>query len=281
MLSLLVVTPSLLVPQLPLPHPQQMRAAVRLQATAEPEVVEAPPMSKDEELRSLAVEGSFAKLGESLESVGMEASELKSSLVGAWTLIAASDAEASVTGSAAKWKKGRGHFQVFKKPDPMAVFEGGDALFFMTTAEVVADVKAGSSTIVKVRGGFAAKAEGEVVESYTRRDVGGNMESDTARISNSWTCAYVSDKLRVCRLADGGLRVYDKVEEMEAEAALVALRAEPVAIDPKAAAEATVKKVKKPEVVDDRPAWQKRVDEADGIKRTANGTPIINHGPIA
>jgi len=31
---------------------------------------------------------------------------------------------------------------------------------------------------------------------------------------------------------------------------------------------------------DDRPAWQKRIDKADGIKRTKNGTPIINHGPI-
>ena len=31
---------------------------------------------------------------------------------------------------------------------------------------------------------------------------------------------------------------------------------------------------------DTRPLWQKRIDKADGIKRTANGTPIINHGPI-
>ena len=31
---------------------------------------------------------------------------------------------------------------------------------------------------------------------------------------------------------------------------------------------------------DDRPLWQKRIDKADGIKRTKNGTPIINHGPI-
>ena len=26
---------------------------------------------------------------------------------------------------------------------------------------------------------------------------------------------------------------------------------------------------------DDRPLWQKRIDKADGIKRTKNGTPIL------
>ena len=31
---------------------------------------------------------------------------------------------------------------------------------------------------------------------------------------------------------------------------------------------------------DTRPAWQKRIDEADGIKRTANGTPINNFGCV-
>eukprot|EP00966_Prymnesium_polylepis_P092712 2146081-Prymnesium_polylepis.1 len=111
------------------------------------------------------------------------------------------------------------------------------------------------------------------------------MESEDARVSNSWTCAHVGETLRVCRLADGGLRVYERVEEQAAEAALVEARALPVEVDPAAAAEAkalAAKKVKKaPEVVDNRPAWQKRVDEADGIKRTANGTPIINHGPMA
>ena len=31
---------------------------------------------------------------------------------------------------------------------------------------------------------------------------------------------------------------------------------------------------------DNRPAWQKRIDDADGVKRTANGTPIRKDGPI-
>jgi hypothetical protein len=63
----------------------------------------------------------------------------------------------------------------------------------------------------------------------------------------------------VCRLADGGLRVYERVEEQAAEAALVEARALPVEVDPAAAAEAkalAATKVKKaPEVVDNRPAY--------------------------
>jgi len=199
-----------------------------------------------------------------------------------WKLVAASDPDASLSGSAGTWKKARGHYQVFKQPDPMAVFEGGDALFYMTTVEVVADVKSGTSSLVKVRGGFSVDAEGTVSENYSRRDIGGVMESDESKITNSWSCAFVGPTLRLCRTESGGLRAYDRVAELEAEEAIVRLRAEPVEVDPAAAAEVVIKKkVKKaPEVVDDRPAWQKRVDEADGIKRTANGTPIINHGPM-
>lgn len=283
----LLVTPSLLLPQIPT-LPREARAVVRMQATAEAvaviqdEPTEPAPLTEEEELRSLALDGAFAALGKRLEESAQakDAAQVRAELFGVWTLVAASDKDASITGSNGKWKKGRGHFQIFKKPDPMAVFEGGDALFFMTTAEVVADVKAGTSSIVKVRGGFGVKEGNGVSEQYSRRDVGGVMESDDCRLINSWSCAYVGPTLRICRLADGGLRVYDKVEEVAAEEALVKLRAEPVEVDPAAAAEAVVKKVKKPVVVDDRPAWQKRIDEADGVKRTANGTPIINHGPI-
>jgi hypothetical protein len=248
-------------------------------------VPEAPPPTSEESLRALAASGKLTDIASLLkDATGPEFSvpqdsELRAQLFGSWKLLAASDADASLSGSVGKWKRGLGHTQTFRKPDPMAIFSGDrEALFFMELTEVVADVQKGSSSAATVKGGFEVAADG-VVESYTRREVAGTVESDDCNLSQSWSCVFLGSSLRVNRLADGGLRVYDRVDAAAAESAIATLRVQNVAVNPIAAKEAVKVKVKKPEVVDNRPAWQKRVDEMDGIKRTANGTPIINHGP--
>jgi len=243
--------------------------------------VEVTELSEEEQYRAMASNGEFSALAERLgKTSSLDAVAVREQLFGTWKLVGASHADVSLSGSAGKWERALGHTQTFRKPDPMDIFSGDpEALFFLTTTEVVADTKAGSSSTAKVKGRFEVVGAGDVVESYSRREVGGAVQ-DGARLSNSWTCVHVGDTLRVCRLADGGLRVYDRVEVAEAEAAISKLSAEPVKLDPAAALEDIVEEVEEEEVIDTRPAWQKRIDEADGIKRTANGTPIITHGPI-
>ena len=128
---------------------QQEETVAPLQAP-ELEAIAEPAPTPEQELRSLAAEGAFTKLMERLEQ-GIDSStgdkELREMLFGSWKLLAASDSNEVVTGPNGKWQRGLGHTQTFRKPDPMDVFEGGDKLFFMTTEEVVADVKAGKSKL--------------------------------------------------------------------------------------------------------------------------------------
>ena len=106
---------------------------------------------------------------------------------------------------------------------------------------------------------------------------------------SSWSCSYISDTLRVCKLGDGSRRVYARVEPAAAEAEIKRLGSLAVSIDSDMVMawkmeEAAKKRAQGPgeeedDPNDNRPMWQKRIDKADGIKRTKNGTPIINHGP--
>lgn len=236
--------------------------------------------------------------------VNQDPKQFKEALIGSWKLVAADDADAvstaGLSGFAAKpFGRVAGQFQAFSKPDPMDIFSGGAKdKFFMETSEVVVDAKEGSASLATLKGGFqvlppGANSELGVVEYYSRRERDGAVESAEAEVvaPNRWACTFLSATFRVCRMANGKLRVYEKVSADEAAAELQRLQAQDVAVDADAVAawEEEQRLAREAAAADDededdpndtRPMWQKRIDKADGIKRTKNGTPIINHGPI-
>jgi len=234
---------------------------------------------------------SRATMAAQLESMEFDSSQdpaaFKSELIGCWKLLLATgDDDSGVTGCSPQWYSSvLGQAQTFMKPDPMAIFSGNkDSLYFMETVEVIADAKQGSATRASVKGGFTVSPDLSVVESYTRREHGSLLEPELLpAASNGWVPTFLGPSIRVSRAADGSMRVYEKVEAAAAETAIRELLKTSVAVDPNAAAEDVVEEPAEidPEddPNDDRPAWQKRIDKADGIKRTAAGTPINNWGP--
>ena len=150
---------------------------------------------------------------------------------------------------------------------------------------MIANAKSGSSSTAVLKGGFSVNEDLSVVESYGTRVFGGEVHEEVPPATHSWVCTFLSDTLRICKATDGTVRVYDKVDAAAANAEIARLLALTVDVDPEAAAEDEVEEDPEPlDPMDDpndtRPAWQKRIDAADGIKRTANGTPINNWGPI-
>ena len=306
MIALLVVLPSLLLPFAPPP-----RASVRLDeaAVAEPAptadedaaaaVAEAAVPTIEDEIRALitsnAIELSsteaFSKLKEIEKDHGVkgaDAAEIKDQLVGSWKLAAASDAFYGVTGNAAQtYTKPLGHVQYFRKPDPMDIFSGNkDKLFFMETVEVIGNALKGTTSTAAIKGGFSISPDLGVVESYTKKEVDGRVVGEELMDLQAWQCVYMSETMRVCRTKGGDYRVYDKVDADAAAAEVARLAGTAVEIDEEAVAAeaakaAAAKKATEEEEYDDPniPAWQKRIDKLDGTKRTANGTPIVNHGP--
>jgi hypothetical protein len=225
--------------------------------------------------------------------VGIDPSAIKEQLIGSWKLIAAADNDRICTeglsGHAQKsYARVQVHFQTYSKPDPMDIFSGSvDEKFFMRSIEVVSNAKEGTSSTVEIKGGFQILpvSDGElgIVEYYTHTEVNNVPPTAAADVApNKWSCAFVSPTVRVCKMPNGSSRVYQKVEASAVAEELVRIRAVEVEIDPEAAAEdeAVEEDEDEDDPDDNRPLWQKRIDKADGIKRTKNGTPIINHGPI-
>jgi len=313
LLGLLVVVPSFWVSQLRPTHCHLARCHLHLSepaVVAEPAEAEAMTAvdeggeeaaqgpTEEDEIRTMSASwGSAdkdakaaitAKLAAmSSFDVSQDAGVFKAELVGSWKLLLATDEEESgVTGCAPKWYSSiLGQTQTFQKPDPMAIFSGDkDSLYFMETIEVIANAKEGTATWASVKGGFTVSPDLSVVESYTRREHGSVVESELLpAATNGWTCSFLSPTLRISRAADGSMRVYEKVDAKAAQEEVRQLLKTQVAIDEVAAAEDVVQQVEEVDPEDDpnddRPLWQKRIDKADGVKRTAAGTPINNWGP--
>ena len=238
-----------------------------------------------------------------LASAPNDAASLKAQLMGSWKLMFTSDADSVATTGLSGFAGEQhtfveGHFQKFIKPDPMDIFNGGvKDKFYMETFEVISDVFKGSTTLAALKGGYYVGELSSmplgVLETYTRRELEGTSVGD-GELRNGWACTYVTETIRVCKADNGSYRVYDKVDDAALHDGVASLRAKEIPIDQEmltAWQEETARKAeelkKQQEFLDPeddpndtRPLWQKRIDKADGIKRTANGTPIINHGPI-
>jgi len=223
----------------------------------------------------------------------------KANLVGTWKLLVATASDPLSKSGLAGLPEGKfaracrlvGQTQTFRKPDPDDILNGIFDRPLLETREVLLDSKEGLLSASHLKGGFSmgslSSGALDVVEYYTKR---GDADDDSLA-PNRWSCSYLSETLRVCRNANGSRRVYTRVEDAEALEEMSRLGSLAVSIDPamvaafKAEEEAKAKaKAGADDDEDDpndtRPMWQKRIDKADGIKRTKNGTPIINHGPI-
>jgi len=175
---------------------------------------------------------------------GQLPSAIKEQLLGTWKLFAASDADCVSTAGLTGLAVGShasviSHFQTFSKPDPRDVLTGGVRdKFFMETREVIADVKAGTTTTVSLKGGFyvgqLADTPLGVSERYSRLEVDG-VKQPGAEVVNRWDCTFLSDSVRVCRAVDGSLRVYEKVATEAALAELASLGRTAVNMEPAAA----------------------------------------------
>ena len=275
-----------LVPSLLLPTP---RASVHLSETTSAAVIDAVPSkwSAADPERKAATMAKLAKLEDEFDA-SQDAAAIKAQLIGTWKLLVAEDEDkvmrTGITGAADKsYTSVVGHFQTFSKADPMDVLTGNTNKPLMETVEVVRNEKEGSHSVVAVRGGFQVgsstllEADLGVLEIYMKRDVdGAEMDADVA--PNRWSCSAVSDTLRVCKLEGGAKRVYAKIDAAEAKAEIDRLKAMAVDVDPDAVwpEDAVVEEdEEEDDPNDDRPLWQKRIDKADGIKRTKNGTPIL------
>ena len=147
----------------------------------------------------------------------------------------------------------------------------------MQTVEVVSDAIVGRSAIASLKGGYSIRATGDVFvsEEYDRLEVDGSQQF--AGVPQAlWRPAFVGAGLRIAREAESGaVSIFTRVRQEEAQDEIAKLLEAPVGEDGNVA----VANDEADDEFDDRPAWQKRVDEADGIKRTKNGTPINNFGP--
>ena len=166
----------------------------------------------------------------------------------------------------------------------------------METTEVIIDVKEGTSSVATVKGGFRVDPPSEddagdgtqamVTEYYSKR----GSEETTDVPPNDWGCAFVSDELRICRLPDGTRRTYAKVDAAQAQAEVARLRSLKVERDAAAAAHYEADQMLRKALMnaepeddpnDDRPLWQKRLDEEaerDGRYNGAKGLPPVVGG---
>jgi len=243
------------------------------------------------------LKGEVAKLEAEFDQT-QEAAAVKDLLIGTWKLVLAPRADrlraSGLAGKAAgNYARLVGQTQTFRKPDPMDILSGNGKKPFMEVSEVAINIVDGKSVASSLYGGFTlgALSSGklDVVEYYANRAEGGaQLTADDGIAPNSWTCAHVGPTFRVCKLVDGSSRVYVRVDEEEAKAEMSRLAGLDVAVDKAAKVAweleqaAKAKKSEEPEddPNDTRPIWQKRIDKEDGVKRTKNGTPIINHGPV-
>jgi len=277
---------------------------VRLEVVEAPSVVQATISEWEalDEHATGALKAHVAMLEADFDR-NQDTAAVKEQLLGSWKLVLAPRADrlrahGLAGGAAGQHARLVGHTQTYRKPDPMDILLGNAKKPFMETSEVAIQLVEGSSSTSHVYGGFTVGALSgggtlDVVEYYSSKAAKAGEEPavvDTIA-PNSWTCTHVGPMFRVCKLLDGSTRVYVRVEEEEAVAEMSRLGGLDVAVDAKAkaawdaeqAAKAKAKAAngeEEDDPNDNRPAWQKRIDKADGIKRTKNGTPIINHGPI-
>jgi len=182
--------------------------------------------------------------------------ELRSQLHGFWKLRLATDDSTALDGTtgggSGSHRSVLAHYTCFTEMDE---FGGAPTL---QTVEVVADRRAGRAVTSAHKGDFyvgklASTSALGVIEDYTRAEYDGESSGAADLAPKRWSCAYLSDALRVIRNEDGGVQMYTKADATAAQQDIAALLAAPVEIADESDDEE--------DADDDRPLWQRRLDE--------------------
>lgn len=216
--------------------------------------------------REAAALASIAQLEEGFEA---SVDDIKSQLHGMWKLLIADQADELITQGmtgygAPSHNTVLAHFQLFEPSDP-----SDDTRPTMQTVEVVQNRAEGRSAIAALKGDFyvgklTAGGIG-VVEDYTRIEYAGDSRYDSDIEPERWSCAFISPTLRVCRLEGGATRVYARVDAKEAQGEIGRLLAQKVEALKADANDG------QDDVEDDRPLWQRRLDDEAGRSRGQRG----------
>ena len=103
-----------------------------------------------------------------------------------------------------------------------------------------------------------------VVEDYAFLELAGTKQFDAELTAQHWSTTYISPTVRIMRrVADGARWLYAKADAEEVTGEISRLLSEPVEIAAPvdAAGETGEAGEAAPPVVDDRPLWQRRLDE--------------------
>jgi len=164
-----------------------------------------------------AGEGREAALLESVNQLeaqagALDAEVMREGLLGFWKVLVTSSVQIAangLTGYGAPEDKGvLAHFQCFSK------VEEGSLMPAMQTVEVISDALTDSASSVTLKGDFEVAAQGDklgLVEDYNVLESGGMKQFDANPVPQRSTCTYLSPTLRVSRVDDGTLWVYQKV----------------------------------------------------------------------
>ena len=121
----------------------------------------------------------------------------------------------------------------------------------LQTVEVVRDYNLQSNAVAALKGDFVIEGA-SIREDYGWMEFGGQKQFDTTPSPRTLKCTYLSPTMRVARTDDGAAWVYAKAESDACMTEIGELIEEPVLLDD---GEGNL------EEVDDRPLWQKRIDE--------------------
>jgi hypothetical protein len=253
-------------PALYLPNNAPARGAV-LYMQASATVLHCKTSTWGQSPREAAALASITKLEQGFTS---SADEIKSQLYGMWKLLIADKADDLITQGmtgygAPSHNTVLAHFQLFEATHPE-----DETRPTMQTVEVIENKCEGRSAIAALKGNFyVGKLAGSdaigVVEDYTRIEYAGDSRYDSSIEPERWSCAFISPAMRVCRLEGGKTRVYARVDAKEAQieiGRLLAQKVEAIKADEDG---------EQKDVEDDRPLWQKRLDEEDGRSRGKKG----------
>jgi len=245
------------------------------------EAGDAPPRilsysSLHDDMRA-ALEESLTELSSGF--VMPDEADLRSSLLGFWRLRLTSDAAAATTGTVgyggSNARATLAQFQMFVEEDnyqPRPTLQ---------TVEVVSDARQGSAVIAALKGDFylgklAKTGTLGVVEDYTRREYDDERMGDGSDLSSlTWTCSYLGDGLRIVT-TDGDeprTMLFTKMETLDAQEEIGRLSRLPVI------AMGSDEGYGEDED-DDRPMWQRRLDEEnerEGFNRF--GPPAVSGIP--
>ncbi len=169
------------------------------------------------EAQSAALLASLTELEAHSEALSPDV--VREGLIGFWKGRATSSQEMATNGltgyGASEYKSVLAHFQCFSKVDE------GSLLPTAQTVEVISDATTGNAASATLKGDFDVSAPAatgtkqDVLEDYSVLEFGGMKQFDAQPVPQRSTCAYLSPTLRVTRVSDGTIWVYEKVTAEE------------------------------------------------------------------